>query len=86
MWATRALFGDKIIGLPLGIGGNFIMYNKKVFDEMKVPYPDENLTPEGYIELVKKLYDPAKKRCGGDTPRGPFRAIWYNMGAQSLQR
>ena len=81
MWSTRALFGDKVVGLPLGIGGNFIMYNKKVFDEMKVAYPDENLTPEGYIELVKKLNDPAKKRWGGDTPRGPYRAIWYNMGA-----
>jgi len=81
-WDTRTQFKGTTIGLPLGVGANFVMYNKTIYDEMKVPYPDVNLTPEQWLELMPKLTDPAKKRWGGDRPRGPFRAIWFNMGAR----
>jgi multiple sugar transport system substrate-binding protein len=81
-WDTRTQFKGTTIGLPLGVGANFVMYNKKTFDEMGVGYPDVNLTPEQWLELTPKLTDPAKKRWGGDRPRGPFRAIWFNMGAR----
>ena len=29
----------------------------------------------------KRLTDPDKRRWGGDRPRGPFRALWRNIGA-----
>ncbi len=81
-WDTRTQFKGTTVGLPLGVGANFVMYNKQIYDEMGVAYPDINLTPEQWLELVPKLTDPAKKRWGGDRPRGPFRAIWFNMGAR----
>jgi len=81
-WDTRTQFKGTTIGLPLGVGANFVMYNKKTFEEMGVGTPDINLTPEQWLELTPKLTDPSKKRWGGDRPRGPFRAIWFNMGAR----
>lgn len=80
-WKTRALYQNKVVGLPLGVGANFVMYNKDVYDEMKVTYPATDITLDQYLELIKKVNDPSKKRWGSDRPRGPFRAIYYNMGA-----
>lgn len=81
-WKTRALWGDVVVGLPLGVGANFVMYNKDVFDEMGVAYPTSELTTDEWNALVTEVNDPDKKRWGGDRPRGPFRAIWYNYGAR----
>lgn len=81
-WDTRTQFQGKTVGLPLGVGANFVMYNKKTYDEMGVAYPNTNMTPQDYLALMPRLTDQAKKRWGGDRPRGPFRAIWFNMGAR----
>jgi multiple sugar transport system substrate-binding protein len=80
-WNTRAVWQDKIVGLPLGVGANFVMYNKDVFDEMGVEYPSPDWTPDEYIATAIALTDPELHRWGGDRPRGPFRAIWRNYGA-----
>lgn len=80
-WNTRAVWGDKIVGLPLGVGANFVMYNKGVFDAAGVAYPTEGWTTEDYIAMVAALSDPEQKTWGGDRPRGPYRAIWQNYGA-----
>lgn len=80
-WNTRAVWQGKIVGLPLGVGANFVMYNKDIFDAANVPYPTEDWTAEDYIQLVTKLTNPDKKMWGGDRPRGPFRAIFNNFGA-----
>ncbi|MDQ3247973.1 MAG: sugar ABC transporter substrate-binding protein, partial [Chloroflexota bacterium] len=81
-WTTRALWNDKVVGLPLGVGANFVMYNKDVFDEMGVAYPEADWTTDDWLATVTQLNEPDKKRWGGDRPRGPFRAIWDNFGAQ----
>lgn len=81
-WNTRALWGDVVVGLPLGVGANFVMYNKDVFDEMGVEYPTATISLEDWISLVQQVNNPSIKRWGGDRPRGPFRAIWYNFGAR----
>ncbi|NOZ29963.1 MAG: sugar ABC transporter substrate-binding protein [Chloroflexi bacterium] len=82
-WKTRALWGDVVIGLPLGVGANFVMYNKDVFDEEGVEYPSWDVSTEEWLELLPKVTDLEKKRrWGGDRPRGPFRAIWFNYGAR----
>jgi multiple sugar transport system substrate-binding protein len=80
-WNTRALWKDKVVGLPLGVGANFVMYNKDLFDAAKEPYPTADWTTDDYNRLVVKLTDASKKRWGGDRPRGPYRAIWNNYGA-----
>ena len=76
-----AVWDDKVVGLPFTVGANFVMYNKDVFDEAGVDYPTADWTPWEYIEIATALTDPAKRRWGGDRPRGPFRAIWRNIGA-----
>ena len=81
-WNTRAVAGDKIVGLPLGVGASIVMYNKDMFDAAGVPYPENDWTVYDYIDLVKKLADKEKRVWGGDKPRKPFRALWFNFDAQ----
>ncbi len=81
-WNTRVVFNDTVIGLPLGVGANFVMYNKDMFDAAGVTYPEADWTPEDYIQTVAALANPDARVWGGDRPRGPYRAIWYNMGAR----
>ncbi|MCP4167726.1 MAG: sugar ABC transporter substrate-binding protein [Chloroflexi bacterium] len=79
---TRAKWGDKVVGLPLGVGANLVMYNKDVFDEAGVPYPSEDWTTDDFTEIATQLTDPDLKRWGGDRPRGPYRAVFFNYGAR----
>jgi multiple sugar transport system substrate-binding protein len=79
---TRAFWGEKVIGLPLGVGASFVMYNKDILDEAGIAYPDMDWTTEDYIEIVSQLSNPDIKRFGGDRPRYPYRAIWFNYGAK----
>lgn len=79
---THSQYKGTTVTLPLGVGCNFVMYNIRVFDEAKVPYPDVSPDANQWLDLVVRLNDPAKKRWGGDRPRGPFRAIWLNFGAR----
>lgn len=79
---THARWKDTIVGLPLGVGANFVMYNPKVFDEGKVAYPDVNVTTAQLLEYATKLTDTTKKRWGADRPRNSYRAIWFNFGAK----
>ncbi len=81
-WNTRAVWNDTIIGLPLGVGANFVMYNKDMFDAAGVDYPTADWTTEDYNILVSQLANAEQRTWGGDRPRGPYRAIWYNYGAQ----
>jgi len=76
-----AVYNGRVVGLPFTVGANFVMYNKDVFDEAGVDYPTADWTPWEYIEIATALTDPDKRRWGGDRPRGPFRAIWRNIGA-----
>jgi multiple sugar transport system substrate-binding protein len=80
-WETRAVWQDKIVGLPLGVGANFVMYNRDLFDAAGIAYPTEDWTTDDYNEMVTALTNAEAKVWGGDRPRGPFRAIWFNYGA-----
>jgi len=80
-WTTRAVWQDKIVGLPLGVGANFVMYNKDVFDEAGVDYPTADWTTDDYIRIASQIADPDTRRWGGDRPRDAYRAIWNNYGS-----
>jgi multiple sugar transport system substrate-binding protein len=58
-------------GLPIGYTTHVVFYNKKIFDEKKVPYPKEGWTWDDLIETAKKLSDPAKKQYGFVFPMEP---------------
>ena len=79
---TRAMWGNKIIGLPLGVGANFVMYNKDVFDAAGVAYPTADWTVDDYLDITAQLTNPDTKSWGGDRPRGPYRSIFFNHGAR----
>jgi multiple sugar transport system substrate-binding protein len=80
-WVTRSLWQDSIVGLPLGVGANFVMYNKDVFDEAGVDYPTDDWTTDDFIAIAAELTNEETRSWGGDRPRGAFRAIWNNMGS-----
>jgi len=46
--------GDQI-ALPFDFGPLVLFYNKDLFDKYNVPYPDENMTWEGFLERAKAL-------------------------------
>lgn len=54
----------KIYSLPAGAGKWAVYYNKKIFDDAKVPYPSGAWTWDQYVETAKKLTDPSKKIYG----------------------
>ncbi len=81
-WETRAVWGDIIVGLPLGVGANFVMYNKDIFDEVGLAYPTNDWTADEAITMAEQLTDLDVGRWGWDRPRGPFRAIFFNYGAR----
>lgn len=81
-WKTRALQGDKVVGLPLGVGASIVMYNKDMFDAAGVAYPTSDWTVYDYLDLVKQLKNEDMHVWGGDRPRRPFRALWFNFGAK----
>jgi multiple sugar transport system substrate-binding protein len=81
-WETRAVWGDVIVGLPLGVGANFVMYNKDVFDEVGLDYPTADWTTDEALAIADQLTDLDVGRWGWDRPRGPFRAIFFNYGAR----
>ena len=80
-WNTRSVWQDKIVGLPLGVGANFVMYNKDLFDAAGVAYPTGDWTADDFTAIATQLTNQEERRWGGDRPRGPFRAIWNNYGA-----
>lgn len=55
---------DDLYGLPAGFTTHVIYYNKKLFDEANVEYPQEGWTWSDFIEKAKKLTDPTKKQYG----------------------
>jgi multiple sugar transport system substrate-binding protein len=52
--------GDKVYYLPNELSENIVFYNKKIFDDAKVPYPTGDWTWDQYIGIAKKLTDPSK--------------------------
>jgi multiple sugar transport system substrate-binding protein len=79
-WDTKTQFNGKTIGLPLGVGASIVMYNKDLFDAAGVAYPTNDWTTDEYLEIAKKVANPAKKVWGAEILTRPFRAIWFNHG------
>ncbi|MBA9087693.1 multiple sugar transport system substrate-binding protein [Fontibacillus solani] len=54
----------KYYGLPSGQTIWSVVYNKQIFDDAGVPYPEGNWTWDDYIKIAEKLTDPSKKIYG----------------------
>ncbi len=50
--------------LPTEVSLSCVLYNKQIFDDANVPYPDGSWTWDEYIETAKKLNNPSKRIYG----------------------
>ena len=48
-------YDGKLYGFPYGVDVNCIFYNKDLFDEAGVPYPEPDWTVEKFLETAEKL-------------------------------
>lgn len=71
---------DGNYGFPWSYAGEFMYYNKDIFDSVELDYPDETWTWEDYADAAKKLTireGDSVKVWGSDKIN--FRGIWYSM-------
>ncbi|WP_123043440.1 ABC transporter substrate-binding protein [Cohnella candidum] len=54
----------KLYGIPAGFTSRVVYYNKKLFDEAKIPYPKDGWTWNDFQAISAKLSDKAKKQYG----------------------
>jgi multiple sugar transport system substrate-binding protein len=57
-------FSGQVYGIPGSPSYWAVFYNKKIFDDAKVPYPKGYWTWDQYVETAKKLTNPEKKIYG----------------------
>lgn len=74
----------KLYALPWSMGVWVLAYNKKMFDEEKIPYPDESWTWDDMLEAAKKLTKRDKSgrinRFGFAAPGGLWSIFGYSSG------
>ncbi|WP_397361513.1 ABC transporter substrate-binding protein [Paenibacillus sp.] len=54
----------KLYGIPAGFTTRVVYYNKKLFDEAKIPYPKDGWTWKEFQDIAAKLSDKSKKQYG----------------------
>ncbi|GGA09719.1 sugar ABC transporter substrate-binding protein [Paenibacillus marchantiophytorum] len=59
-----ATIDNKLYGIPAGFTTRVMYYNKKMFDNAKVPYPKDGWTWDDFQGISKKLTDKANKQYG----------------------
>lgn len=71
-------YEDKYYALPRDVFSLAFVYNKKLFDEAKVPYPQEGWTMDQMLETAKKLTNVEKKQYGIIVPEiwSAFPLMW----------
>lgn len=72
-------FGGKNFGIPKDIDTIGLWYNKTMFDEAGVKYPDETWTWNDFIEAAKKLTKPDGSQYGAVIAVDNNQAGYYNM-------
>ncbi len=54
----------EVVALPYDYGAPTLYYNKDLFDKYNVPYPDENMDWEGFVDRAKKITHPEEQEYG----------------------
>ncbi len=71
----------KIFAVPQAIQVNVLYYNKDMFDQAKIPYPNENWTTDDVYNAASKLFDKSRKQFGIGLPQH-IRYGWYTVVRQ----
>lgn len=79
---SRCRFGDKIIGLPIGVGATMYFYNTTLFDEKGIKYPEWGYTMEQFLNDAVKLTNREKKIFGATMQTRIWRAEMFAFGAR----
>lgn len=66
--------GSALYAFPKGFTPLMVYYNKRLFDEAKIPYPSSDWTWEDYLEIAKKL----TKDLNGDGTLDQYGAEFDN--------
>lgn len=72
-------------GIPFRATQTAIYYNKDMFDEAGVPYPDDNWTWDEYIETARKMAEWGKDKGVYGTYTHTYANEWATIGAQAGQ-
>ncbi|MEC0091194.1 ABC transporter substrate-binding protein [Paenibacillus macquariensis] len=59
-----ATIENSLYGIPAGFTTRVVYYNKKMFDDSKIPYPKDGWTWDDFQDISKQLTDKAKKQYG----------------------
>ncbi|MBS4206058.1 ABC transporter substrate-binding protein [Lederbergia citrea] len=68
-------YEDEIVALPYDFGAPTLYYNKDLFDKQNVPYPDENMTWDDFLDRAKKLTHPEDQEYGFVTSGSLWDAV-----------
>lgn len=72
-------YNGKIYAVPRDISNLVIFYNKTLFDEKHLKYPDKNTTFEDFLKLTQKLTDKNEKIFGISFEEDPLFYLPYLM-------
>ncbi|WP_274651128.1 ABC transporter substrate-binding protein [Paenibacillus humicola] len=76
-------YQDKVYGFPKDFDTIGLWYNKQLFDEAKVPYPDGTWDWNKLLDAAKKLTDPAKGVYGIGAAVDSGQTSYYNLILQN---
>jgi multiple sugar transport system substrate-binding protein len=73
-----ATFDGKVLGIPALIDNLAIVYNKTLFDEAGIEYPNADWTWDDLRAAAKALTDPSKKQFGFSYPMDASEdSVWH---------
>jgi multiple sugar transport system substrate-binding protein len=75
---TAATFEGKVLGIPALIDNLALVYNKTLFDDAGLDYPDADWTWDDFRAAAKALTDPTAKRFGFSYPMDASEdTVWH---------
>ena len=75
---TAATFEGKVLGVPALIDNLAVVYNKTLFDQAGMDYPNEDWTWDDFRAAAKALTDPANKQFGFSYPMDASEdSVWH---------
>jgi multiple sugar transport system substrate-binding protein len=73
-----ATFEGKVLGVPALIDNLAVVYNKTLFDDAGLAYPNDQWTWDDFRAAAKALTDPAEKRFGFSYPMDASEdTVWH---------
>jgi multiple sugar transport system substrate-binding protein len=75
---TAATFEGKVLGIPALIDNLAVVYNKTLFDDAGLDYPNDQWTWDDFRAAAKALTDPAAKQFGFSYPMDASEdTVWH---------